>query len=178
MIRVGIVGHRFLKQKEASFAAVQCREILKEMQEEHDVIVACSAIAEGADSIFAEAALALNIPLDIVLPFDEYEFDFVEEKALDTFRSLKAAASSITQLPFGPRSNDAYEEGMHWILNGTDIIVAVWNGETNGGRGGTSDAVKHILNDGLDWIYIDIKNMATHVYINNDDIRFNKNNSA
>ena len=138
MIRVGIVGHRFLKQAEAEFAASQCMAVLKDLLKEHESIVACSAIAAGADTIFATAALKLHIPLEIVLPFDEYGLDFEEEKALQTFLRLKAAASKITRLPYGPRSDEAYRAAMQWILATSNIVLAAWNGLAQGGPGGTA----------------------------------------
>jgi len=61
MIRIGIIGHRFLQLPQQDFVAEQCRRILMQLQEQEPRgVVACSAIAEGADSIFAQAALKLQ----------------------------------------------------------------------------------------------------------------------
>lgn len=76
-IRLGIVGHRFLASSETvSFVARESTAILKRALSRYENVTALSAIAEGADTIFAEAALALGIPLEIVTPFDEYACDF------------------------------------------------------------------------------------------------------
>jgi len=166
MIRIGIIGHRFLQLPQQDFVAEQCRRILMQLQEQEPRgVVACSAIAEGADSIFAQAALKLQLPLEIVLPFIEYELDFAAGKARQNYLLLKAAATKTTWLPFASRSEDAYAAGMHWMLENSDIVIAVWNGEANKGRGGTSDGVKNIISRGLDWIHIDICNYSNMAHL-------------
>jgi hypothetical protein len=39
-------------------------------------VTAFSALAQGADTLFAEAAVSLHIPLHIITPFRNYETDF------------------------------------------------------------------------------------------------------
>ncbi|MFT3932276.1 MAG: hypothetical protein QM726_01575 [Chitinophagaceae bacterium] len=142
-------------------------QILQQLKAEYSEIVACSAIAEGADSIFADAALALDIPLEIVLPFDEYENDFETAAAQETYLRLKAAATICSWLPFKARSNDAYYAGMEWVVERSAIVVAAWNGKANAGRGGTSDGVRKIQEEGLDWIHIDTKHLEVNWHIKN-----------
>ncbi len=161
MTGVGIVGHRFLQPTAADFVAKQCHGLLKELQAEQGKITAYSAIAEGADSIFAATALALNIPLEIVIPFTGYENDFQNEKARTTYQQLQLSATQKTILPFTGRSVDAYYEAMQWVLERSAIVIAVWNGDNSGGRAGTADAVKKIREAGRSWIHIDINNYTT-----------------
>jgi hypothetical protein len=161
MTGIGIVGHRFLQPPAADFVAQQCHALLMELQAECGKITAYSAIAEGADSIFAAAALALQIPLDIVLPFTGYENDFENEAARAMYQQLQQAATRKTILPFTGRSVDAYYEAMQWVLERSAIVIAVWNGDNSGGRAGTADAVKKIRDAGRSWIHIDINNYTT-----------------
>lgn len=167
MTGIGIVGHRFLQTAAADFVAEQCHALLQELQAAQEKITAYSAIAEGADSIFAAAALALHIPLEIVLPFTEYENDFENEMAQKTYRQLQQAATRTTRLPFMGRSVDAYYEAMQWVLERSAIVIAVWNGENRGGRAGTADAVKKIREAGRSWIHININNYTTSRFISN-----------
>ena len=65
-MRIGIAGHRFLENMETvTFVTEQCLSILRKAKRRHNV-VALSAIAEGSDTIFAEAAFLLNIPLELL----------------------------------------------------------------------------------------------------------------
>ncbi len=165
MIHVGIVGHRFLEAQATAFVEGQCLDILKKLQVAHKGIIAYSAIAEGSDSIFASVAVKLRIPLEIILPFAEYENDFINETSRQIYKQLKTAASKEIELSFNTRSEDAYVEAMRWILKKSDIVIAVWNGEKHGGRGGTADSVKNIMHTGLDWIHMDISNFSVNTYI-------------
>jgi hypothetical protein len=162
---IGIVGHRFLQPHATAFVTAECLSMLQQLQAPEENIIAYSAIAEGADSIFAATALELKIPLEIVLPFEDYENDFDSETARQTYLQLKKAAAKTTTLPFSCRSVDAYYEAMQWVLKRSDIVIVVWNGEANGGRAGTADAVKKIKEAGTDWIHIDTKNYTTTWYL-------------
>lgn len=165
MTGIGIVGHRFLQQPAADFVTRQCHRLLQDLQAERGKITAYSAIAEGADSIFAAAAIALHIPLAIVIPFNGYESDFESETARTIYQQLQRAATQKTILPFNGRSVDAYYEAMQWVLERSAIVIAVWNGDNGGGRAGTSDAVKKIRDAGRSWIHIDINNYTTSQFM-------------
>lgn len=169
MTGVGIVGHRFLQPSAAAFVAQQCHVLLAELQEQLVEVTAYSAIAEGADSLFASAALALRIPLEIVIPFTGYEHDFENEPAQNTYRHLQQAASVKTILPFTGRSVDAYYQAMQWVLERSAIVIAVWNGDSSGGRAGTADAVKKIREAGRSWIHIDINSYTVSRFITNNE---------
>ena len=60
-----------------------------------------SALAEGADSLAADFALARGWTLDCVLPFgrDDYAADFEGVDALETYRTQLAAARAVFELP-------------------------------------------------------------------------------
>ena len=70
---------------------------------------ALSAIAEGADTLFAEAALELSIPLDIVRPFQDYAADFRKKVARERYEKLRAAARSEKKLHHHERSDNHTE---------------------------------------------------------------------
>jgi hypothetical protein len=168
MFTIGIVGHRFLKNEDAhSFIEHQCIDILKRLQYRHPKIIALSAIAEGADSIFAKAALSLNIPLKIVRPFHNYENDFITPAAQDCYRSLRSSAAQEVILPYYYRSESAYLAGMQWVVNQSTLLLAAWNGIFEGGKGGTADAVKKAIHDDCNWIHIDVSSLSVKFFFAN-----------
>jgi hypothetical protein len=156
MIKVGIVGHRFLEQAQTEFVTRECVHLLKHLQSKYGSIVAFSAIAEGADSLFADVALSLQIPVNVVLPFEEYVSDFTNEEARKTYLRLSNGATDIKRLDFSERSEEAYYNAMQWVVVNSDILFAVWNGKASNGKGGTADAVKLALGMGKNWIHLDI----------------------
>ena len=160
MFRIGIVGHRYLASSEAiAFVADQSLAVLKRAQRQQSDVVALSAIAAGADTLFAEAALRLNIPLEIVRPFANYETDFETASARSHYDQLREAALSETKLPYEQRSSAAYEAAMNWIVTQSDLLVVAWDGLPAEGAGGTGDAVKQVLELNRPWLHLDVANL-------------------
>lgn len=157
MTKVGIVGHRFFNDPEdRSFIQDQCRRLLLDLQHKNKGIIAISAIAEGADSIFAEVALAMNIPLQIIRPFGNYESDFTTAESRQRYFHLQKSACSETILPYKDRSDDAYYHAMKWIVDITDVMFAAWDGINNQRRGGTTDAIQQIKRNERAWVHINL----------------------
>src|ERR1700675_5096950 len=126
MFRIGVVGHRYLANKETvTFVGESSSTILKQMHAKHRDVRVISAIAEGADTILAEAAVALNIPLEIVRPFEGYSLDFTTPPAKQRYERLLSCASSETRLSHAVRSDAAYLAGMYWIVDNSSLVVAV-----------------------------------------------------
>ena len=161
MFRVGIVGHRYLTNRETvSFVLDQSVAFLKQAKAEHSAITALSAIAEGADTVFAEAALALDIPLEIVRPFADYLSDFKTLSSRKRYEKLRAAASHEIKLRYGERSNTAYKAAMSWIVSHSDVLVVAWDGLAAAGEGGTGEAVKQAQKLNMHWLHLDVTNLS------------------
>ncbi|HEX6289962.1 MAG TPA: hypothetical protein VFZ66_12270 [Herpetosiphonaceae bacterium] len=166
MMRIGIVGHRFFSRPDAAaFVTQQCLTILRQAQAAYADVTALSAIAEGADSLFAEAALSLNIPLEIVLPFEEYAADFTGTMATACYARLRRAACKETQLAYISRSEEAYVAAMHWVVAHSDVLIAAWDGGPGRGRGGTADAVRQAVLSGRDWIHLNVDDLSTTFHV-------------
>jgi len=162
MFYVGIVGHRYLgNQRTEDFVSEQCLAILKRAKAEHDDVIAISAIAEGADTLFAEAALRLDIPLEIVRPFEDYKSDFATLSARQRYEKLRSASQREEKLGRKKRSNAAYKAAMHWIVENADTLVIAWNGRPAEGEGGTGDAIRQATLMNRSWIHLDTTNLST-----------------
>ena len=110
--------------------------------------IAISALAEGADRIFADCALARGMRLGVLLPFAsaDYETTFSDAKATLHYRRLIARARRVTTLPGSlTDSKAAYEAVGHATVEAADILVAVWDGRPAAGRGGTPEIISHAL---------------------------------
>ena len=165
MFRLGIVGHRYLANTATiAFVTEQCLAILKQAQAEHTDVVALSAIAEGADTLFAEAALEVNVPLEIVRPFDDYASDFTTRSARRRYEKLRGAARSESRLAHPARSDSAYRAAMDWIVRRADVLVVAWDGLPAMGSGGTGDAVKQAVLLKRPWLHLDVTNLSVTVH--------------
>lgn len=164
MFYVGIVGHRYLAdQQTGAFVSEQCLVILKQAKAEHDDLVAISAVAEGADTLFAEAALTLDIPLEIVRPFADYASDFQSVSGRERYEKLRLAARSEEKLGHKKRSDAAYKAAMNWIVRRSDLLVVVWDGLPAEGAGGTGDAVRQAAHLNKPWLHLDVTNLSVTV---------------
>jgi hypothetical protein len=100
-----------------------------------------SPLAEGADRLVARQVLArpgseLLVPLPI--PREEY---LANDKLGDEFRALIARAHEVIELPPAESREASYERAGHYVLDHSDLLLALWNGEAASGRGGTGDIV-------------------------------------
>lgn len=156
---IGVTGHRLNKLPEGGRPAVlaEIGRLLDLMLTRGLPLALVSGLAEGADRMAAEAALARGIALRAILPFApaEYERDFEEPGSKARFRALLAKAT-VTALP-GDRADAeaAYEAAGIAMLEASDILIAVWDGGPSAGRGGTTEMVAAAVARGLPVLWVD-----------------------
>lgn len=151
MLKICITGHRdLLDAKTVEDDMAVTLDYFKKMDNE---LIVFTALAAGADTIFAEQALKKNIPINIVLPFEEkdYKKDFTHDelKVLDSFIK-KSQFEVYTKLKTGntEERNTAYLETGKMLVDKADIVLAVWNGKEAAGVGGTGDIVEYAKQKG------------------------------
>jgi len=107
-------------------------------------LVFISALADGADQIGAEIALALGYELYAILPFERarYRADLAGDDARERFDYFLHRAVGVLELPGGP--DDALQPyvmaGLATVAQ-SDVLIAVWDGLPPRGRGGTAEVV-------------------------------------
>ena len=170
--QVGACGHRHLPEADldgtrlaavALFRALRAQAVAVHAADQAEPVPLYLAapprlrcvcgLAEGADSILAEAALEDGWELVAVLPFapDEFAKD-LNGAALDRHRSLLARAAVVCALD-GTREEGsdgtAYGEVAQVLVEQSDLLLAVWDGKPARGPGGTEDVVQRSLRSGL-----------------------------
>ncbi|MDX3581278.1 hypothetical protein [Streptomyces europaeiscabiei] len=105
-------------------------------------LVGVSCIAKGADTLFAEAVLALGGRLVVVTPSRDYRRNTVESEHGVSYDRLVEAAGEVVVLPYETAGRQAYEAANAVLVERADRLVAVWDGAPpTGSGGGTADAV-------------------------------------
>lgn len=182
-VRVGVTGHRVIDDSVAVTAAV--RDALTRVRERFgsagdaatgdaatpgagagDVVRAAmrleavSSLAEGADRIVARAVLAeadatLTVPLP--LPADDYATDFAAAGSKAEFEELIGRAARVEVMPAAATRDEAYDRAGRWVVEHSDVLLALWDGEAARGRGGTAEIVAYARELGLPvyWIHTD-----------------------
>lgn len=149
-IAVGVTGHRLSRLADVDLAGLRSRidnalaAIAAAMPNGRFRLV--GSLAEGADTIAVDAALALGWQVDTVLPFmrEEYARDF-DDAATRGLGARLAASANVLELP-GSRHEAggeaaAYERAGRVVLTQSDLLLAVWDGEPARGRGGAAQIV-------------------------------------
>ena len=156
LVRIGVTGHRVLCEVQVlrESIAVALDQI------EHAFpgcrMQAVSPLAEGADRLVAAAVLerggGLVVPL--LLDRDDYRQDFDSPESAAEFDALLKRASDVINLPATPTRNEAYEEVGLYVLDHSDAIIALWDGQPAQGRGGTAEIVNAAIERGLPTFHI------------------------
>ena len=164
-IVLGVTGHRTLADADRLHAELEARIRALVAAHPHSPFVALSPLAEGADRLFAHAALAVGIPLYVVLPMAaaDYEQDFPETVA--EFRELcsRAECVFVAQIqsshaallqsgnvdatagtsPEQQRRNIAYARVGLYMAQRTHVLFALWDGKPVRGLGGTAQIIEY-----------------------------------
>jgi len=149
---IGVTGHR--KFTNEQLLGGRTRSILELFDQilahtPHTFTVV-SSLSEGADRIVAREVMAwstsegMNKPgLEVVLPLpeEEYLLDFDTEQSREEFSSLLAQAKSKHVIENVLSREEAYDLAGRYVAHNCDVVIAIWDGKTAVGQGGTADIV-------------------------------------
>src|SRR5262245_62334607 len=109
-ITVGGIGHRDLEAGEFPYVQLCFHRVLTELARRFPRLKAVSALATGSDTVFAQCAKTLSIPLESVIPFANFEADFADQESNARYRSLRDIAINEHRLHFSERDKRAYKK--------------------------------------------------------------------
>lgn len=163
-IVIAVTGHRVLNADDCARVRTQLSMALDEIaQAAPDAPLHClSALADGADQLFAQRVLALQaslgtdrVQLRVPLPMPEAAYIESQEQPGTTafrerFLALRPRAQAVFEVPTdgGPLSGAApYVRLGDYIAAKADLLVALWDGDTRAARqpGGTFDVLMRYL---------------------------------
>ena len=187
VVQIGVTGHRpnRLSPQVAAGLPAQCQQVLQAIgalaSQVHDpllhspeppILRILSPLAEGADRIVARAGLALGADLQCALPFhvEEYGRDFTSDASRAEFQDLLAKASAVFQCD-GDReaASLAYERIGRIVLEQSDFLIAIWDGEPAAGRGGTTQIVEEALQQNVAVVWLNAFEPKAPCILLNDD---------
>jgi hypothetical protein len=156
VLTIGMTGHRILGERDRLNAALAdvVDRLTRDRPEAWTVV---SALAEGADRLVARHLLRRpGARLVAVLPLavEDYETDFATPESLADFRDLLALADEVVTLPPQDDRDRAYEAAGLALLDRSDILVAVWDGQGEQGVGGTGAIVAHARERGTPVVWV------------------------
>ena len=170
VIRIAVTGHRFLdtiNDLTTSIQKVLAQIIHDHPRSEHHLL---SALSEGSDQLVARVALQykeIKLIVPLPLPEEQYLLDFETDEGREKFKHLLNNADQVLTLTENGDQDTAYDDLGRYLINQCHVLIALWNGEYSGRRGGTGEVVKKALNAGklVYWIYADNRNHGGEVSI-------------
>lgn len=160
-IVVGVTGHRDLRAEDEVSLRQVVRKLLEEIVTEYSdsPLLIVSPLAEGADRLVAEEALAIGAELVVPLPMPEGDYlaDFETPESKRHFQQLKQQASRVLVVPdprrdpnpgaFSGEARDRrYALAGAWVSQHCQILLALWDGVQTDLEGGTAAVVDFELN--------------------------------
>jgi hypothetical protein len=155
---VSVTGHRDLVDDEIPAIRKRVHTFLRRLKLEYPArgVTVMSPLAEGADQLVAEEALALGLKLVAALPMarELYIKDFETPRARERFDALLSQASEIFELPVTPGNTTAsiadsgknrtrqYAQLGVFLCAHCHILLALWDGKYNDKLGGTGQVVR------------------------------------
>ena len=117
-------------------------------------LVGLSSLAGGADQVFARVVLGKGGRIEAVIPIRGYR-DLMQDEVAEGFDEL-VGRSSVIELDLGGSHEEAFLNAGKWIVDHSELMIAVWDGKPAEGKGGTADVVAYAREVGRRVIVIDV----------------------
>lgn len=155
-LRIAVTGHRQLRgEGTAAFVSLAVQTILTQLGAEHpEGLCALSGLAEGADTLFAEQALELGVPLEALIAAEDLAETFAPGPPRAHFLYLLGRSAVCRRLPFAQAGPPAYAALGRALVEQADLLVAIWDGRPAPDDGGTGGVVAYARRRGLPTIHI------------------------
>lgn len=137
VMRVGWVGHRVLAEPEKVRAGIArvWADLAEKARAQSRELHAIGGLAEGADVLCAQAAVANNVQVHLVL------LNALSPKTHVAARVL-AQAAEVSLVPDRQNPSEQHVALAEYMLARIDVLIAVWDGDAGRGAGGTADVVE------------------------------------
>lgn len=169
LLQIGVTGHRRLPNAEMLRRSVD--QVLNQLDTLlggtlHSFSVV-SPLAEGADRLVAQQVLTwpqqgqtADLVVLLPLPLDEYRRDFDTTESQAEFADLMTRARQVCVAPPTATRPTGYLRVGQQLVQSCDVLIAIWNGESAAGRGGTAEIVAYARQIGRWLFWIDAETGA------------------
>ncbi len=166
LYKIGITGHRDLKESCINHYQKKVSSLLSGLKIKYKEVIVYSPLADGADRLIVKEAIKLGISYKAILPMPKelYRMDF-DNKSFVEFETLLKQSEEVIILPlcqnislkqisyYGEERDEQYEAVGHYIVDIVDGLVALWDGKKIGLRGGTGKIVEYYLKTKQNTLY-------------------------
>ncbi|MDQ3760808.1 MAG: hypothetical protein M3460_03680 [Actinomycetota bacterium] len=144
MTRIGITGHRGLPPATARLIREALRDALAAYGRS---VTGVTALADGADQLFARAVLDQGGLLEVIVPATEYRVGLPAESHPE-YDDLLNQATRVHRLAFTESTPTAHMAASELMISMISELFAVWDQQPARGHGGTADVVAYARDRG------------------------------
>lgn len=153
ILNAGITGHQDLR---SAHVAQWVAQALAAVVDDIGVTIGFTCLAAGADQLFAQILHERHLPFIAVIACAQIEASFSSNHELISFRALLVEAYRTIRLPFDSPSEAAYFEAGKVVVDESEVLIAVWDGNPAKGFGGTADVVTYARARAKPVIHVDL----------------------
>ena len=157
--RVMVTGHRpqLMTIEQSSYANDTLLKIAKKLLKSYGMTEMISGLALGADTMWADISVKLNVPLAVYIPFPQQanRWSFKDQQHWNYLRE-QATRENVISDKYSIRMLHARNDAM---IKDSDLVVAVWSPRQN--TGGTASAVKKVRQKNKPMILVDLDSFKT-----------------
>lgn len=136
-MKVGVSGHRRRDHADWGWVRARIEELVADMR----IAEGYTSLAPGADQIFAEILLAQEKPLVAVIPVWEVGAERADDDRPGLER-LMANAERVIEVG-GRTPEEAFLRAGETVVDLSQFMILVWDGEPARGPGGTADIASY-----------------------------------
>jgi hypothetical protein len=141
---IGITGHRGLPAPTARLVQGALRDVLAGYGPD---ITGVTALADGADQLFARVVLDQGGQIEVIVPAADYR-DRLPAEARPEYDALLGRAVRVHRLGFTEADPQSYMAAAELMTSLVGELLAVWDQRPARGFGGTADVVAHARDRG------------------------------
>jgi hypothetical protein len=143
MATIGVTGHRILADLEKIYAAID--QALSRIQQRfpNQSLRLLTQLSDGADRLVAEHFLkrpGWRIAAVLPMPLQKYLDDFSVDSR-KTFLELLQHCEDVIQMQNTENRDSGYEAAGEYIIEHSEALIAIWDGQPEQGQGGTGAVV-------------------------------------
>jgi hypothetical protein len=150
-VHIGVTGHQKLPAKSLSWVMARIDDFLENAERP---LVGITSLAIGADQLFAQRVLAHSGEIHAIIPHTDYVNTFKTDTSRRQYESLLGTATNVEILGGSTSLEMAYLLAGYRVVDLSDAILAIWDGRPAAGQGGTGDAVKYAVDQGVRVLHV------------------------
>lgn len=139
MTLIGITGHRGLSPPTARLVTQALRDALSDYGAS---VTGVTALADGADQLFARAVVDQGGLLEVIVPAAHYR-DGLPAQSHAEYDDLLGHAIRVHRLDFTESTSQSHMAASELMISMISELFAVWDRQPARGHGGTADVVAH-----------------------------------